>query len=84
MAALLTLPRSIVRSKHVDRRTTAYAYIVRGQACLARSRPTEAQKAWQKAQKLDPGSPEAEMARQWLDALKQWDSSGGPEAPPSP
>lgn len=63
-----------LQCRYADRHTTAYAYIVRGQALIGRNKPREAAKAWKKAEKLDPQSAEAEMARCWQQTAAEHDN----------
>jgi tetratricopeptide (TPR) repeat protein len=60
-----------IRTSGIDRRTTAFAYKLRGKALMQLNRLKDAQKALQRAAEIDPGGAEGKTAEQLLDLSKK-------------
>ena len=65
------------RAADGDRRTTAFAYKLRGRALVALGRGKDAEKALQRAVEGDAGGPEGKAAQDLLDAGKKMGIFGG-------
>lgn len=72
------------RSGTADRRTTAFAYKLRGRALMQLNRLKEAEKALLRAVQIDPGGAEGKSAQEILEAARRMGILPPGASPPVP